>query len=173
MEKKVIINGEKIIQMNQLNGNLKLSEIHLLLLENHSIREFIGYPESTLIFLDEGNNVDINEDNKCLSYILSNNDKLHVEKRKNNLQPVSLKIDQNEESLNYLPLDVKLNEIRLILNLNSKCNNFGDNYLFQYPGYGKIGIEHESKMMFSKIIEKKDDVSLIRLSKTNTLIGGN
>ena len=70
---------------------------------------------------------------------------LSIEKKKNNLKQVSLKIGQNEKRLKFLPLDVKLDEARLILNSNLKCSDFGDNYLFKHPTDGEIDIEDESK----------------------------
>ena len=148
----------------ELNERLELSKVRLLFLKDHGIREYIGYPEYTLIFLHEDSSVNISEeDSKCLSDILSNNNELSIKTKKNNLERVSLKIDQ-KKLLQYLPLDVKLNEARLILNLSLECSDFGDNYLFKHPIDGKIDIEDESKMTLYEIIDKNDNS--IKFSKT-------
>src|SRR5439155_11569524 len=71
---------------------------------------------------------------------------------------------QNKKKLKHLPLDMKLNEARLLLNLSLNCNDFGENYLFKHPTNSEIDIEDESKMKLNEIIDKNDNS--IKFSKT-------
>src|SRR5437016_1436570 len=101
-------------------------------------------------------------------FILSDNNELllFIKTKKNNLEQISFKIGQNEKRLYYeLPLDVKLNVVRSILNSRLECDVFGDNYLFEHPKYGEIDIKDERTKTLNDIIDKNDG-NLIKLSKT-------
>nr|CAG8623388.1 6998_t:CDS:2 [Entrophospora candida] len=154
-------------EFNQkLNVDLKLSKVRIFILGNEEIRSYIDYPENTLIFQHNGNdiNIDINRENRALSKILVGNE-LFIKTFKNN-EPTGVSFQIGEERLyEELPLNMKLDEVRSFI-LKERLGY--DNYLFKNSIYGEIGVDKEYKYTLIKIINKNDEnINLINLSKKN------
>nr|CAG8617154.1 15179_t:CDS:2 [Entrophospora candida] len=129
-------------EFNQkLNVDLKLSKVHIFILENEEIR--------------------------ILSKILVGNELFITTFENNEPTGVSFRIEENVY-FEKLPLNMKLDEVRsFVLNERLADDNYY-NYSFENSTYGEIGVDKEYKYTLEEIIIKKEkDINFINLSKKN------